>query len=306
MTHDLLANGALDLATLARLTARPALFAPHESLFWNDPHIAAQMLAAHLDPSHDAASRRPETIDRIVEWIVSGLDLAPGARVLDLGCGPGLYCRRLAARGLDVTGVDFSEGSLAHARAEAGRLGLSIDYRRGDYLALPEVLGPDAAGSFDVATIIWCDLGVFADAERDRFLDNVRWALKPGGLFLCDVFTPNHPSPPDGQPMHSVAPDGQTSFAVHPSGGFWRAGPHLELTTTYRYPEADADLTQVVVAGPDGAATVYRIWNRAYTPATLTAALAARGLAVEAVWSDLAGKPWSDDSELLAVAARRA
>ena len=60
-----------------------------------------------------------------------------------------------------------------------------------------------------------------------------------------------------------------------------------------------------MIVDPDGSATVYRPWDQAYTPATLTATRAARGLRVEAVWSDLAGMPWSDDSELLAVAAAR-
>lgn len=294
--EKLIAAGALDLAALARLTARPPVFAPHDSPFWNDPHIAKGMLAAHLDPSHDAASRRPETIDRIVDWLVSCLDLAPGARVLDLGCGPGLYCERLAARGLDVTGVDFSESSLAYARATAAQRGLAVDYHLGSYLDLPEVLGEAARGSFDVALIIYCDLGALAPADRDRFLDNARWALKPGGRFLCDAFTPARPLPPDGQ----------TSFAVRPNGGFWRPGPHLELTTCYRYPEASASVHQHVIVDPDGTATVYRPWDQAYTPATLAATLAARGLRVEAAWSDLTGKPWSDDSELLGVAAVRA
>jgi len=106
----------LALEALGRLQDRPDLYSPGEEQFWTDPHIAEQMLAAHLDPSNDAASRRPETIDREVDWLVTALGLKDGDRVLDLGCGPGLYSTRLARRGLQVTGVDFSANSIEYAR----------------------------------------------------------------------------------------------------------------------------------------------------------------------------------------------
>ena len=90
-------SGARGLHTrLHRSAARPALFAPHSAPFWDDPHISQQLLAAHLDPRSDAASRCPDTIDRSVAWLTSQLDLRSCGRVLDLGCGPGLYAERLA------------------------------------------------------------------------------------------------------------------------------------------------------------------------------------------------------------------
>ncbi len=54
------------LEALERALARPEPFAPHDAPFWDDPHIAREMLAAHLDPGTDAGSRRPETIARTV------------------------------------------------------------------------------------------------------------------------------------------------------------------------------------------------------------------------------------------------
>src|SRR5690242_3531145 len=105
-TFPLIMQGRLQLAAMQALLRPPVLFAPGAPRFWTDPHIAGQMLAAHLDPSTDAASRQPATIDAEVAWLVARLGLQAGGRVLDLGCGPGLYSRRLAERGLAVTGVD--------------------------------------------------------------------------------------------------------------------------------------------------------------------------------------------------------
>ena len=77
------------LSDLIDLQQKPAPFTPGEALFWNDPHISAQMLKAHLDPAIEAASRKPETIDRSVAWLIDTLALKPGDALLDLGCGPG-------------------------------------------------------------------------------------------------------------------------------------------------------------------------------------------------------------------------
>jgi SAM-dependent methyltransferase len=278
----------LDLAALARLADRPPLFALHEAPFWDDPHIAGQMLAAHLDPATDAASRRPATIDRTVAWLVAHLGLRPGAALLDLGCGPGLYAARFARRGLAVTGVDLSPIAIDHGRRAAAAARLAIDYRCLDYLALADV------AAFDAAVLIYWDFGVLPDAARDALLRRVRRALRPGGAFAFDVTTPARPTPPDGA----------TAWAAH-SGGFWRPGPHLELTTWHRYPEAAADLRQALIVEPDGRTTVYRVWNRAYTPAMIAPVLLAAGFELESCWTDLAGAPYADDPESHGVVARK-
>lgn len=49
------------LSQLIELQQKPAPFTPGEALFWDDPHISSQMLAVHLNPDVEAASRRPET-----------------------------------------------------------------------------------------------------------------------------------------------------------------------------------------------------------------------------------------------------
>ena len=68
------------------------------NLPWDEPEFSARMLAQHLDQSHGAASRRiPEIraqIQRMLEW----LRLAPGDRLFDVTCGPGLYAKNSPVR----------------------------------------------------------------------------------------------------------------------------------------------------------------------------------------------------------------
>lgn len=213
----LIEGGRLRLDRLQALTGRPSLFAPGEPHFWDDPHIARQMLAAHLNPETDAASHRPEVIEGTVDWLMALLDLRPGVALLDLGCGPGLYTRRLAARGLHVTGVDFSQHSIAFARQHDP----ASEYRCQNYLTL------DAQEAYDVVTLIYGDFCVLPDVDRDRLLGIIHSALRPGGHFVFDVMSLRFFE------RHRLA----EGWSVDPAGGFWKPGPYLLLTQGFAYPE---------------------------------------------------------------------
>jgi SAM-dependent methyltransferase len=282
--------GRLDLEALRRLATRPPLYAPHEAPFWDDPHISKGMLAAHLDPEWDSASRPHTVIDAEVAWLVEHLRLRPGDRFLDLGCGPGLYCERLASRGLVVTGVDLSPRSLDYARRSAAEKALPIEYVEANYTRLADRL--DRPGEFDAACIINLDFAVLPDDARDSFLAGVYRALRPGGVLVFDV------------PTRSIHREGAEHWAVEESG-FWSDSPYLELTREFEYPEATVDCQQTIILTASGEARVYRIWSRWCSPETIAPVLAARGFAVESVWADLTGRPLAPDSPTLGVVARK-
>ena len=280
--------GEFPIDALYRAIARPPLFAPHDGPFWDDPYIARQMLLAHLDPSTDAASRRPPAIDATVAHLAGAGGLKSGASLLDLGCGPGLYAQRFAGLGLRVTGLDLSASSIDHAAARAREASLDITYRVADYTRA------DLGGPYDAAVLIYMDFGVLAQPQRDRLLDAVSAALVPGGWFALDVFTPRRSRRPDGSVRVGIA-----------EGGFWRPDRHLVVETTYRYgPRITLDQTAIVDSR--GTVTAYRVWDRTYGLAELRGVLRRHGLVIERHWADLAGTPWERSSPTLGVIARRA
>ena len=61
---------------------------------WDDDYISERLLDMHLNPDIDAASRKRITIERTVRWIEANLE-GKNKWILDLGCGPGLYCELL-------------------------------------------------------------------------------------------------------------------------------------------------------------------------------------------------------------------
>jgi SAM-dependent methyltransferase len=277
----------IDLSRICQLQKEPQPFEPGEPLFWTDPHIAQQMLASHLDPTVDGASRRPETIERTTSWIASSLGLRPGDCILDLGCGPGLYAERLSQAGFQVTGVDFSQNSIDYALRQAQEKKLPIQYRCQNYLEL------DDQAQYSAALLIYGDLCPLSPEQRAKLLANVRTALKPNGWFILDVTTPR---------LRQKYGLKNNWYAAEQ--GFWKLGPHLVLEQGFAYPD-DLYLDQYVVIEGDGKISVYRNWFQDYSPETIRTELAAAGFEIESLWSDLTGTPYISDSEWIGVVARK-
>jgi SAM-dependent methyltransferase len=274
------------LELIRHLDQRPEPYAPGDTPFWTDSRLSEPLLSAHLDPTSDAASRRPETIAREVEWIVDALHLAPGAEVLDLGCGPGLYAVALAERGLSVTGIDLSTTAIAHARGAAEAAGLEIRFVHGDYREL------DETDTYDAALLVYLDFGVLPEWDRLPLLERIHAALLPGGRLVVDVVS-----------TAAHRPD-ETSWSAS-LGGFWRPGPHLVLERRVDFPELDLSCSEHAVVEPSGETALYRFWEQRFSQETIGRLLEEAGFAVEQLVADLSGTPWADGSEAIAVVARR-
>jgi SAM-dependent methyltransferase len=276
------------IAHLITLQQRPEPFAPGEALFWDDPHISAQMLESHLDPNIDGASRRPETIDRSVQWMIETLGLKPGDAILDLGCGPGLYTSRFARAGLCVTGVDYSHRSIEYASNYAKENHLEITYRYQNYLEL------DDKNQYDAAFLIYGDFCPLNPEQRATLLQNVQRALKANGKFVLDVTTREcRRKYGIRNSWHAIA------------SGFWKPGPHLLLEEGFDYPEQSLWLDQYTVIEANGKITVYRNWFQDYTPESITAELTQGGFSVESLCGDLTGQPYTLDSEWIGLITRK-
>lgn len=98
--------------------------------------------------------------------------LAPGASVLDLGCGHGIASAKLARLGFDVTGLDPSQGLLDVAR----RLAPTARFTLATFDDL------DGTEAYDG---IWANFALLhaPRADMPRHLAAIARALRPGGVF---------------------------------------------------------------------------------------------------------------------------
>lgn len=109
-----------------------------------------------LDYIHGTSRREQERLVQQAAFLrpvlLAGLDLVPGERVLEVGCGVGAVLGELgrAEPGLRLTGLDRSQAQLDGARRHLASLGIAAELVAGDALALPF---PDA--TFDRVVMVW-------------------------------------------------------------------------------------------------------------------------------------------------------
>jgi SAM-dependent methyltransferase len=213
--------------------------------------------------------------DQEVGFLIEELGLAPGLRLLDVGCGPGRHAHALARAGIEVVGIDISERFIDLARQEAPP---GATFVRGDARALAY------DGEFD-AVISLCQ-GAFGlsdgpgtpvDPDADVLAGMAR-ALRPGGRLALSAFS--------------------AYFAVR----------HLEGTNTF---DAGRGVHHELfeVRDEEGRTAEHPAWTTCFTPRELRLMTAAAGLELSALWSvepgDYARRPPDlDHPEFLVIAHR--
>ena len=195
----------------------PVPWAEGNTIPWDDPAFSARMLREHLSQQHDAASRRAEIIDAHVAWIHERFLRGRPRSVLDLGCGPGLYCQQLAQLGHTCTGIDFSPASIDYARTEAQRAGLEIRYLLADLRAAPFGL------HHDLVMRLYGEASVFPHDELRDLLRRAAAALSSEGRLVLET----HPF----AAVRALATPPIAEFSS--PAGLWSERPHHGVRQTY-------------------------------------------------------------------------
>lgn len=280
----------MNLLELVNRNKPPEPWAEGDNIPWNDPGFSERMLKEHLSQDHDAASRRSEIIDRHVAWIHTHVLRGAPTRVLDLGCGPGLYASRLARLGHSCTGIDFSPASIAYASAQATAQGLDCRYIGGDIRSTPYGSG------FGLVMLIFGEFNVFKPADARLILDAAYQALDPGGVLMLEPHL-----------LEAIEKEGREPASWYScSSGLFLDSPHVYLeehfwdaersVTTTRYFVLDAVKDQIIR---------YASSMQGYTEAAYREALGASGFAEIAIYPSLEGSSEPGPYGLCAITARK-
>lgn len=246
---NLFSNDTIDIRFLHMHLQRPNLYERSADYIWTDDHVGQQMLQLHLDPDLDSASLRHTVIDQQIRWIANAVGAGAGTDLLDIGCGPGLYCERFQRLGCTVTGIDFNRHSLEYARRRAEQLRLPITFNEQNYVQLGYV------SLFDVVTLINRDFGALTTAERDTVIRAVWRSLRPGGYFVFDTLSTAY--------LEQRIRERRTCNTAIETG-FWSQGPHVVIEHTLIYAAASAQLDRYIVISEDGNVKVFHNWLTYY------------------------------------------
>ena len=261
-----------------------------EKIPWHEPEFSRRMLAEHLTQLHDAASRRSAKIDSHVAWIHRELLKGAPTRILDLGCGPGLYTSRLARLGHECVGIDISPASIAYATAQADEQSLHCSY------AIQDMRTADFGRGYGLVMLIFGEFNVFRRDDARAILDRAQAALCPGGVLLLEPHTFSAVREIGERAAHWYsAPSGV--FSDEPylclRESFWHSG---HAATTERY---------YVVDAKTGGVTRYASSMQAYTDAEYRALLSDCGFGDIRFHPSMSGDASEQERGLVVMTARK-
>ena len=275
---------------LERINERPEPFQFYTaSDLWTDEHTSKQMLSFHLNEAIDVSSRNAEFINRSVEWVASEFNIGRDSKIVDFGCGPGLYATRLGKRGASVTGIDFSERSIEYAKENAAREQLNISYVNQNYLEF------ETEDRFDLVLVIMCDFCALSPTQRKGILSKFYKILRPSGSVLLDVYS-----------LSAFEQREEAAvYEVNQLNGFWSPNKYYGFLNTFKYRKEKVVLDKYTIIEPERTRQVYN-WLQYFAPEDLEREFIEAGFFVKGLYSDVAGTPYDRKSSEFAVIANKA
>ena len=202
--------------------------------------------------------------------VLDRLGVAPGVRLLDIGCGIGGTSRMAAMAGAVVTGIDLTPEFVETAHMLSDRVGLGD---RTEFLATPGEFTPLDDGSFDFAVMVHVGMNI---PDKTAVFIEVHRLLRPGGMFALyeQVRTREGELPyplPWAEDERSSFVETAADYRAHLEGAGFEVEDEEDRTPTTLGPPPQGPVSNAVVFGPQFA---WRIANN--VAATKTGLLGAR------------------------------
>jgi 2-polyprenyl-3-methyl-5-hydroxy-6-metoxy-1,4-benzoquinol methylase len=255
---------------------------------WTDEHTSKQMLEYHLNEAIDVSSRNINFIKKSVDWIFDYFNANTVTSIIDIGCGPGLYTTRLAGKGAQVTGIDFSKRSIDYAKKVAAKKGLDINYVNQNYLEF------ETDSSFDLVTMIMCDFCALSPIQRKQLLQKFNKFLKPGGSVLLDVYTINAFNQREEQ----------STYELNQLNSFWSPEKYYGFVNTFKYEREKVTLDKYTIVESNRTRVVYN-WLQHFSKESLINEFQENGFSVKQVFANVAGDAFDSSSNEMAIVATR-
>jgi SAM-dependent methyltransferase len=158
-----------------------------------EDHFGEEIAAHYDDPSDERF--QPEAIEPVVDFLA---ELAADGAALELGIGTGRIALPLAARGVEVHGIDLSTAMVARLRAKPG--GAEIPVAIGDFATTR------VEATFSLIYLVFNTINnLTSQDEQVACFRNVAEHLEPGGQFVIEVGVPQLRRLPPGETVRAFA-----------------------------------------------------------------------------------------------------
>ncbi len=274
---------------LEEINSRPAPFQFYTAdALWTDNHTSKKMLESHLNEDFEVSIQNREFINCSVDWIVTRFGIEKNRRVADFGCGMRSYATRLVEKGADVTGIDFSEIFIQHAKGVAKQKELNINYVQQNYLEF------ETEERFDLITLLLCDFCALSPSQREIMLEKFYTFLKPGGSVLIDVYS-----------LNAFNQREETETYEHSRlDGFWSPENYYCFQDIFKYEEEKVVLDKYTIIEEKRTRVIYN-WLQYYSEDSLRKEFEENGFEVEGFYSDVTGTAISPESLEIVIVAKK-
>lgn len=238
-----------------------------------------------------------ERTEAEVDALQAILELQPGAKVLDVGCGFGRHCNELARRGFTPTGVDPSAPMIDEAQrrwrqAQADSTGPADSKRQAPTYVVGTVADLVRASQFDGAICLFTTLGQVGNDGSDNtaMVSQLRQRVIPSGIAVFEVPNKEKAVAELVTSDHFETPNGSTTIARS-------------------YDRANSRINEEFIVVTNGHKADFQLSYRVFDSEELTTVLTAGGFEKVGLFPSLAAaaepgslEVGSDDPTLVAVA----
>ncbi|MGO3374438.1 class I SAM-dependent methyltransferase [Brochothrix thermosphacta] len=146
---------------------------------WTSDKFSDFVMASYLNPLIPGGGKTEDEIESYINWVkINAID---EAKILDIGCGPGIYCEKLSSLGYRVTGVDISSKAILYAKDQTNQKQSNIDY------ICDDIFKVEFDNKFNVIIILYKTFATFSKEKRLSLLSKINKLLDKGGgiTFRC-------------------------------------------------------------------------------------------------------------------------
>ena len=264
------------------LLKKPTPFSLGNMNLWDNKYIAQNVLKKHLNYDINSGSRNLETIYKTVDWINN--KFVNAVKILDIGCGPGLYATPFMHKGFIYTGIDISQYQIEYAKKHNSNKN-KIKFYQADF--------HDWAfdDKYDIVLLLYGIYSFYPKKERIELLKKIRNSISSNGCVVVEVFTPKH-----YENRYE-----KRDWTYFESGGFWSEKPYIELNAFYRYDYIDLVLVQAAMI--NDSIKVWNSWIQTFSIESMIEELKLGGFTHFECYDTCTGEAFSNNSDTLCLCA---